>query len=176
MSPVRLWPEAPSCGFSSSGRAPPCQGGGSEFEPRKPLHKKICGQNVRKSYIRRHSQVVRQRTANPRFPSSSLGGASKRKTSEAASLAKPTSLSKITSFAVGKHHSKKALPKQCFFCGGATRIRTGESRICSPLPYHLAMAPYKICGRNTARKSVLLERLTRLELATSTLARWRSTG
>ena len=28
----------PSRGFSSSGRAPPCQGGGSEFEPRRPLH------------------------------------------------------------------------------------------------------------------------------------------
>ena len=27
------------CGFSSSGRAPPCQGGGSEFEPRNPLKK-----------------------------------------------------------------------------------------------------------------------------------------
>ena len=26
------------CGLSSSGRAPPCQGGGSEFEPRHPLH------------------------------------------------------------------------------------------------------------------------------------------
>ena len=26
------------CGRSSSGRAPPCQGGGSEFEPRNPLH------------------------------------------------------------------------------------------------------------------------------------------
>ena len=26
-----------NCGFSSSGRAPPCQGGGSEFEPRNPL-------------------------------------------------------------------------------------------------------------------------------------------
>ena len=26
------------CGFSSSGRAPPCQGGGSGFEPRHPLH------------------------------------------------------------------------------------------------------------------------------------------
>ena len=25
------------CGRSSSGRAPPCQGGGSEFEPRNPL-------------------------------------------------------------------------------------------------------------------------------------------
>ncbi len=25
-------------GRSSSGRAPPCQGGGSEFEPRRPLH------------------------------------------------------------------------------------------------------------------------------------------
>ena len=27
------------CGRSSSGRAPPCQGGGSGFEPRHPLHK-----------------------------------------------------------------------------------------------------------------------------------------
>ena len=27
------------CGFSSFGRAPPCQGGGSEFEPRNPLQK-----------------------------------------------------------------------------------------------------------------------------------------
>ena len=27
----------PLCGRSSSGRAPPCQGGGSEFEPRRPL-------------------------------------------------------------------------------------------------------------------------------------------
>jgi hypothetical protein len=26
------------CGRSSSGRAPPCQGGGSESEPRRPLH------------------------------------------------------------------------------------------------------------------------------------------
>ena len=31
----------PICGRSSSGRAPPCQGGGSEFEPRRPLH--LCG-------------------------------------------------------------------------------------------------------------------------------------
>ena len=30
----------PICGRSSSGRAPPCQGGGSEFEPRCPLQKK----------------------------------------------------------------------------------------------------------------------------------------
>ncbi len=29
------------CGFSSSGRAPPCQGGGSEFEPRNPLHRTL---------------------------------------------------------------------------------------------------------------------------------------
>ena len=57
------------CGRSSFGRAPPCQGGGSEFESRRPLQ----------HFIRRHSQVVRQRTANPRFPSSNLGGASKNK-------------------------------------------------------------------------------------------------
>ena len=54
MSLVRFRPEAPfdyahisgshkvpnrepRCGCSSSGRAPPCQGGGSEFEPRHPL-------------------------------------------------------------------------------------------------------------------------------------------
>ena len=29
--------EGTRCGCSSSGRAPPCQGGGSEFEPRHPL-------------------------------------------------------------------------------------------------------------------------------------------
>ena len=40
MSVVRFRPEAPiKCGCSSSGRAPPCQGGGSEFEPRQPLQK-----------------------------------------------------------------------------------------------------------------------------------------
>ena len=32
----------PSRGFSSSGRAPPCQGGGSEFEPRNPLHENLA--------------------------------------------------------------------------------------------------------------------------------------
>ena len=31
------------CGFSSSGRAPPCQGGGSEFESRNPLQQKAQG-------------------------------------------------------------------------------------------------------------------------------------
>ena len=36
------------------------------------------------------------------------------------------------------------------------------SGCCRPMPYHLAIAPK-------------LERITRLELATSTLARWRST-
>ena len=34
------------CGCSSSGRAPPCQGGGSEFEPRHPLQN---GSRERKS-------------------------------------------------------------------------------------------------------------------------------
>ena len=84
MSLVQFRPEAPPasslagiCGHSSSGRAPPCQGGGSEFEPRCPLQSnQLCGLSARITSIRRHSQVVRQRTANPRFPSSNLGGAS----------------------------------------------------------------------------------------------------
>ena len=41
MSLVRFRSEAPICGRSSSGRAPPCQGGGSEFEPRRPLQKAV---------------------------------------------------------------------------------------------------------------------------------------
>ena len=52
--------EGTICGFSSSGRAPPCQGGGSEFEPRNPLHFFI--------WRWRHSQVVRQRSAKPLSP------------------------------------------------------------------------------------------------------------
>ena len=37
--------------------------------------------NIPAKFIWRHSQVVRQWTANPRFPSSNLGGASKKKLS-----------------------------------------------------------------------------------------------
>ena len=36
--PRRFSCGGPKCECSSSGRAPPCQGGGSEFEPRNPLH------------------------------------------------------------------------------------------------------------------------------------------
>ena len=68
------------CGFSSSGRAPPCQGGGSEFEPRNPLHKRTPNAfDAAEFVIRRYSQVVRQGSAKPSFPGSNPGGASTRK-------------------------------------------------------------------------------------------------
>ena len=38
------------CGFSSSGRAPPCQGGGSEFEPRHPLQSNKIGTHLRSCF------------------------------------------------------------------------------------------------------------------------------
>ena len=58
--------------------------------------------------------------------------------------------------------------------GGDDQIWTGEWRFCRPLPYHLATSPYKwkLIFTNL---HCFLERPTRLELATSTLARWRST-
>ena len=58
--------------------------------------------------------------------------------------------------------------------GGTGQIWTGEWRFCRPLPYHLATSPYKwkLIFTNL---HCFLERPTRLELATSTLARWRST-
>ena len=55
----------PGCGSSSVGRAPPCQGGGRESEPRLPLH-----------FIRRHSQVVRRRSAKPLCSGPNPDGAS----------------------------------------------------------------------------------------------------
>ena len=70
MSLVRFRPEAPFRGFSSSGRAPPCQGGGSEFEPRNPLQGRLrvlsalCFTNL----IRHHGQAVRQGPAKPLSP------------------------------------------------------------------------------------------------------------
>lgn len=54
-----------TCGFSSSGRAPPCQGGGGEFESRNPLHRALISSA---HYIRRHSQVVRQSSAKALSP------------------------------------------------------------------------------------------------------------
>ena len=65
------------CGCSSSGRAPPCQGGGGGFEPRNPLQNRTRS-FVSDFYSRRHSQAVRQRSAKPLFPSSILGGASRK--------------------------------------------------------------------------------------------------
>ncbi len=67
-SPQGPAPQAlPVCGFSSSGRAPPCQGGGSEFEPRNPLQTK---KTVRKdrffvwSPLRRVIRSLRSLDAN----------------------------------------------------------------------------------------------------------------
>ena len=58
-----------------SGRASPCQGERRGFESRLPLQKL----KAQRAFLYRwhHSQVVRQRSAKPRFPSSNLGGASK---------------------------------------------------------------------------------------------------
>ena len=54
------------CGFSSFGRAPPCQGGGSEFDPRKPLHMvpwpsgkaKVCKTFIHQFKSGRHLQKI----------------------------------------------------------------------------------------------------------------------
>ena len=58
-------PPQGTSGSSSVGRAPPCQGGGRESEPRLPLH-----------FLRRNSQAVRRRSAKPLFSSSILDCAS----------------------------------------------------------------------------------------------------
>ena len=66
------------CGCSSSGRAPPCQGGGSEFEPRHPLQtdkERACVPY----FIRYRGQVVRQESAKLSFTRSNRVGTSNQK-------------------------------------------------------------------------------------------------
>ena len=55
-------------GFSSFGRARPCQGRGGGFEPRNPLHFFIILCAPISVRIRRHGQAVRQRSATPLSP------------------------------------------------------------------------------------------------------------
>ena len=55
------------CGFSSFGRARPCQGRGGGFDPRNPLHKQGNADTF-PLYFRHHSQAVRQRSAKPLSP------------------------------------------------------------------------------------------------------------
>ena len=68
-----------TCGRSSSGRAPPCQGGGSEFEPRRPLQRGAPAGRTRTHSVwvrvlfvrgrRRPSQGARAPPHNSPFPS-----------------------------------------------------------------------------------------------------------
>ena len=66
-------------GFSSFGRARPCQGRGGGFEPRNPLQKRAASKQCGSNNLRRHSQVVRPRSAKPLFPGSNPGDASRNK-------------------------------------------------------------------------------------------------
>ena len=65
-------------GFSSFGRAPPCQGGGGGFEPRNPFQSR-----VRNSYpfFQKKNMAPwpsgKAQVCNTSIPSSNLGGASK---------------------------------------------------------------------------------------------------
>ena len=61
------------CGFSSFGRARPCQGRGGGFEPRNPLHKAPWPSG-------------KAQVCNTSIPSSILGGASKQKSTARAVL------------------------------------------------------------------------------------------
>ena len=52
--------ETTKCGCSSSGRAPPCQGGGSEFEPRHPLHVSSRENRLLFSFFVQRFQLIRK--------------------------------------------------------------------------------------------------------------------
>ena len=61
------------CGFSSSGRAPPCQGGGSEFEPRRPLHMWKFSSAGRASALQAEGQRFEPVNFHLIWPGSSVG-------------------------------------------------------------------------------------------------------
>ena len=79
MSLVRFRPEAPFRGFSSFGRAPPCQGGGGGFEPRNPLQTRV--RNFVPVFSKENMAPWpsgKAQVCNTSIPSSNLGGASKK--------------------------------------------------------------------------------------------------
>ncbi len=73
------------CGSSSVGRAPPCQGGGRESEPRLPLH-----------FLGRHSQVVRRRSAKPLCSGPNPDGASLPRPARAGFFCVPASANRFS--------------------------------------------------------------------------------
>ena len=43
---------------------------------------------------------------------------------------------------ISRYNKKAPTKRKCFLSGGDTRIWTGESGFCRPMPYHLAMSPF----------------------------------
>ena len=139
MSLVRFRPEAPSpadfsagdpkCECSSSGRAPPCQGGGSEFEPRHSLQ--LRSKELFAPYlIRCHSQVVRQSSAKAPLPSSNLGGTSKKKDTL-----------KSVSFFFGSGGFKAASTLRRLKCSGSAKPPLRNSSLRSQFTPHSRRGP-----------------------------------
>ena len=113
--PGRAPPFQATCECSSSGRAPPCQGGGSEFEPRHSLHflEQLCS-------IRCHSQVVRQSSAKAPLPQFKSGWhLQKQRTSERMSfcfgLRPPKAVSALRDFNARGRQSRPCA--KVFTCG-----------------------------------------------------------
>ena len=70
------------------------------------------------------------------------------------------------------HKNKRTCIKQILLFGGNNRARTYDPLLVRQMLSQLSYAPnYSIKSERTKK----MERMTRLELATSTLARWRST-
>ena len=88
-------------------------------------------------------------------------------------------ISETTSFAKGKHHSKNKSKSfdLLLFLEAPPRIELGIRALQAPaLPLgHGAILSFKKKGCLKRSFKHPVERITRLELATSTLARWRST-
>ena len=86
-------------------------------------------------------------------------------------------LTAITYQSFGLDKNKALAETSALFFGGATQNRTGDrgvADLCLTAWPWRRIQFHKKTGR-LQRLSVPLERITRLELATSTLARWRST-
>ena len=125
------------CGCSSSGRAPPCQGGGSEFEPRQPLQIKGHRCHSVLFFCPQHTRFLHLHKIGGRGPRESLRllrGVDASSSLVSRSKSKGTDVIRCFSFARSTLASSTFIKsevgvpvKACGFCGVWMRVRASSA-------------------------------------------------
>ena len=135
-----------ACRCSSSGRAPPCQGGGSEFEPRHLLQKKKETGHMSCLFLFLDSVTTTKRRTSRGCPASVC-----RKTFPAGSLAEFRRPQATESDQNSSFPGTCASEMTLLMAGGATISQEIESRPPCSLLSKKALVPFSTVSRRTSQ-------------------------